>query len=80
MCLATSDDDTECVYVLGLLLCLWFKLIKALIVAKPTQIFWKLLQEHIMEAIFFDFAEPFLDQDYHGMAMLVLSASLLSQG
>ena len=72
MGLATSDDVTVFVYVLGLLLSLWFRLIKAKIVAKPTQIFWKQLQDHVMQAIFFDFVEPFLNQDYHGMAMLVL--------
>ena len=65
-------------YMLGLLLSLWFSLIKAKIVAKPTRIFWKQLQEHVMQGIFFDFVEPFLDQDYHGMAMLVLRAALLS--
>ena len=66
------------VYVLGLLLSLWFSLIKAEIVAKPTRIFWKQLQEHVMQAIFFDFVEPFLDQDYHGMAIYFLKAALLS--
>ena len=25
-----------------------------------------------MQAIFFDFVEPFLDQDYHGMAIIFL--------
>ena len=65
-------------YMSGLLLSLWLRLIKATIAAKPTRIFWKRLQEHIMQAIFFDFVEPFLDQDYHGMAMLVLRAALLS--
>ena len=56
-------------YMLGLLLFLWFRLIKAKIVAKPTRIFWKQLQEHVMQAIFFDFVKLFLDQDYHGMAI-----------
>ena len=78
MGLATSDDVTVFMSVLGLLLFLWFSLIKAKIVAKPTRIFWKQLQEHVMQGIFFDFVEPFLDQDYHGMAMLVLRAALLS--
>ena len=31
-----------------------------------------------MQVILFDFAEPFLIRDYHGMAMLVLKASLMS--
>ena len=78
MGLATSDDVTVFMSVLGLLLFLWFSLIKAKIVAKPTQIFWKQLQEHVMQAIFFDFVEPFLDQDYHGMAISFLKAALLS--
>ena len=69
MGLATSDDVTVFMSVLGLLLFLWFSLIKAKIVAKPTQIFWKQFQEHVMQAIFFDFVEPFLNQDYHGMAI-----------
>ena len=78
MGLATSDDVTVFMSVLGLLLFLWFSLIKAKIVAKPTQIFWKQLQEHVMQAIFFDFVEPFLNQDYHGMAIYFLKAALLS--
>ena len=65
-------------YMSGLLLSLWLRLIKAIIAAKPTRIFWKRLQEHIMQAIFFDFVEPFLDQDYHGMAISFLKAALLS--
>ena len=51
MGLATSDDVTVFMSVLGLLLFLWFSLIKAKIVAKPTWIFWKHLQEHVMQAI-----------------------------
>ena len=78
MGLATSDDVTVFMSVLGLLLFLWFSLIKAKIVAKPTQIFWKRLQEHIMQAIFFDFVKPFLDQDYHGMVIYFFKAALLS--
>ena len=65
-------------YMSGLLLSLWLRLIKAIIAAKPTRIFWKQIQEHVMQAIFFDFGEPFLDQDYHGMAIYFLKAPLLS--
>ena len=78
MGLATSDDVAVFLYVLGLLLCLWLRLIKAIIAAKPTLIFWKRLQEHIMQNIFFDFVEPFLDQDNHGMAIFFWKAALLS--